>query len=59
MIAHPDSLALLEMKMLLKAIYSEYRTVVAADMKSCMDPDDQVISSRPKDQKCFLEFQKI
>ena len=52
------SLALLEMKMLLKEVYSTYRTRVAPDMTASMEQDDKTISSRPKDQKCLILFEK-
>ncbi|KAI0823955.1 cytochrome P450 [Trametes gibbosa] len=52
------NLALVEMKLLLKAVYSTYRTHVASDMKASMEMDDQTISSRPKGQKCLIVFEK-
>ncbi|RDX48819.1 cytochrome P450 [Lentinus brumalis] len=51
-------LALLEMKMLLREVYSRYRTRIAPDMTASMEQDDQTISSRPKDQKCLVLFEK-
>ncbi|EMD39593.1 hypothetical protein CERSUDRAFT_80974 [Gelatoporia subvermispora B] len=51
-------LATLEMKVLLQEVYTHYRTKVADDMTACMDLDDQAISSRPKGQKCLLQFEK-
>lgn len=53
------SLAVLEMKMLLKEVYSSYRTRVAPGMKASMEPDDQIIASRPKGQQCLLVFEKL
>ncbi|KAL5334968.1 cytochrome P450 [Aspergillus crustosus] len=50
------NLAIVEMKILLKEVYSRFRTTLAADMNGCMDIDDQIISSRPMDQTCKLEF---
>ncbi|KAI0357655.1 cytochrome P450 [Trametes cingulata] len=50
--------ALLEMKMLLRDVYSTYRTRVAPDMKASMELDDQIITTRPKDQTCLLVFDK-
>ncbi|PYH44760.1 cytochrome P450 [Aspergillus saccharolyticus JOP 1030-1] len=35
------NLAMVEMKILLREVYSKYRTTVAADMTGCMDIDDQ------------------
>ncbi|KAI0365355.1 cytochrome P450 [Pilatotrama ljubarskyi] len=52
------NLALLEMKLLLKKVYSTYRTRVAPDMDAPMEMDDQTISTRPKGQKCLLVFEK-
>jgi hypothetical protein len=52
------SLATVEMKILLKEVYSHFRTTLAEDMTGCMDIDDQIISSRPMDQTCKLEFSK-
>ncbi|KAH9922031.1 cytochrome P450 [Amylocystis lapponica] len=51
--------AILEMKLLLREVYSTYRTRVAADMKASMEMDDQIGSSRPKDQMCLLTFEKL
>lgn len=53
------SLALVEMKMLLREVYSRYRTTVASDMTASMKLDDQIISSRPKGQSCKLDFVDI
>ena len=44
--------------MLLKEVYSTYRTRIAPDMTASMEPDDQTISSRPRDQKCLVLFKK-
>lgn len=53
------SLALVEMKMLLREVYSRYRTTVASDMTASMKLEDQIISSRPKGQSCKLDFADI
>jgi hypothetical protein len=53
------SLALVEMKMLLREVYSRYRTTVADDMTASMKLDDQIISSRPKGQSCKLVFTAV
>ncbi|KAJ5440262.1 Cytochrome P450 [Penicillium cf. griseofulvum] len=53
------NLALVEMKMLLREVYSRYRTTVASDMTASMKLDDQIISSRPKGQSCKLDFTAI
>ncbi|EXJ93260.1 hypothetical protein A1O1_01651 [Capronia coronata CBS 617.96] len=50
------SLAITEMKTLLRELYLRYTTVVSPDMKGDMSIDDQIIASRPKDQTCLLEF---
>lgn len=50
------SLALVEMKTLLRDIYSRFSTRLAAEMKGDMSIDDQIIASRPKDQTCLLAF---
>ncbi|KAI0738891.1 cytochrome P450 [Daedaleopsis nitida] len=52
-------LALLEMKLLLKEVYSNFRTRIAPDMDADMTQDDQTISSRPKGLKCLIVFEKI
>lgn len=46
------------MKLLLKEVYSTYRTRVAPEMDASMEMDDQTISSRPKGQKCLVVFEK-
>lgn len=51
-------LALLEMKLLLKEVYSGYRTRVAPEMTASMEVHDQISFSHPKDQKCLLIFEK-
>ncbi|KAF5715962.1 cytochrome P450 monooxygenase 4ac1 [Fusarium mundagurra] len=48
-------LAIVEMKTLLRDIYSRYRTAPADGMTSDMTMDDQIFTSRPKDQKCILK----
>ncbi|EPQ55060.1 cytochrome P450 [Gloeophyllum trabeum ATCC 11539] len=53
------NLAVLEMKMLLKEVYSAYKTKVAPDMTASMEISDQIIVSRPKDQICLLSFEPI
>lgn len=53
------SLALIEMKVLLLEVYSRFTTRVAPDMVGSMDIDDQIISSRPKDQTCRLVFTPV
>ncbi|KAF5717057.1 cytochrome P450 monooxygenase 4ac1 [Fusarium globosum] len=44
-------LAIVEMKTLLRDIYSRYRTAPADGMTFDMSMDDQIFTSRPKDQK--------
>ncbi|KAJ5090698.1 hypothetical protein N7532_009382 [Penicillium argentinense] len=53
------NLALVEMKTLLRRIYGRFETEVALEMKSDMSIDDQIIASRPKDQKCLLTFREV
>ncbi|KAE8370773.1 cytochrome P450 [Aspergillus caelatus] len=50
------NLAMVEMKVLLRELYSRFRSSVAPDMIASMDLDDQIISARPKDQICKLIF---
>lgn len=50
------SLAIVEMKTLLRDIYSRYRTAPGDCMTFDMSMDDQIFTSRPKDQKCILKF---
>ena len=50
---------MLEMQLLLRDVYSSYRTRVAPEMTASMEPHDQVISTRPKDQKCLIIFEKL
>ncbi|KAE8451562.1 hypothetical protein EG329_003635 [Mollisiaceae sp. DMI_Dod_QoI] len=52
-------LAMAEMKCLLRAVYSHYKTRISPDMKGAMTLSDQVISSRPLDQTCKLIFEPI
>ena len=47
------------MKLLLRDVYSAYRTRVAPDMVASMERDDQIISTRPKDLKCLITFEKL
>ncbi|KAK4043948.1 putative sterigmatocystin biosynthesis P450 monooxygenase [Parachaetomium inaequale] len=50
-------LALAEMKMLLRAVYSRFTTLPDASMTAeDMDMSDQLISSRPAGQRCLLRF---
>lgn len=53
------SLAMVEMKCLLKEIYSRFRTRVADDMAGSMEMSDQIISSRPMGQTCMLVFEPL
>lgn len=53
------SLALVEMKVLLRQVYSRFTTTVAPDMDGSMKLDDQIISARPKGQTCKLIFTEI
>jgi hypothetical protein len=51
------NLASVEMKLLLREIYTRFHTIVAPTMRGDMSIDDQIIASRPKDQTCLLLFQ--
>ncbi|KAE8154562.1 putative cytochrome P450 [Aspergillus avenaceus] len=51
------NLAMVEMKVLLREVYSHLQSSLAPDMAACMDLDDQIISARPKDQMCKLVFE--
>lgn len=53
------NLALMEMKVLMKEVYSRFSTTVAKEMRGDMSIDDQVIASRPKDQTCLLVFDPL
>ena len=53
------SLATLEMKLLVRDVYSTYRTRLAPDMTASMEPDDQTLATRPKDKKCLITFEKL
>ncbi|EPE03590.1 cytochrome p450 [Ophiostoma piceae UAMH 11346] len=49
-------LAMAEMRLLLRDVYSQYQTVLADGMTADMSMADQAISSRPRDQTCILKF---
>ncbi|PSR90372.1 cytochrome P450 [Coniella lustricola] len=50
-------LALAEMKILLRDVYARYRTLPGQGMTDdMMEMEDQLISARPKGQKCLLQF---
>lgn len=53
----PCSLAQAEIRALLHAVYSKYRTTPAKDMVADMSMYDQVLTSRPKDMCCLLSFE--
>ena len=48
-----------EIKVLLREVYSQYSTRISERMQGSMELDDQIISSRPKDQTCLLVFEKL
>ena len=51
------SLALVEMKILMRDIYSRFATAPEISMTpESMEMSDQLISSRPLGQKCLLQF---
>lgn len=52
-----SSLAIIEMKTLLRDIYSSYSTTPHKSMRAeDMAMSDQLISSRPQAQKCLVHF---
>ena len=54
------SLALAEMKTLLREVYSRFKTT--PDKRTTaedMEVSDQLISSRPAGQRCLLKFEPI
>ncbi|PSK34958.1 hypothetical protein B9Z65_1541 [Elsinoe australis] len=53
------NLALLEMKTLLREVYSRFKTTLPLDMEEEMEIDDQVIASRPKNFKALLCFEEV
>ncbi|RDL36124.1 Uncharacterized protein BP5553_06736 [Venustampulla echinocandica] len=52
-------LAMVEMKCLLRELYSLYRTKIAPEMKGSMELYDQAISTRPLDQTCLLILEPV
>ncbi|KIW32411.1 uncharacterized protein PV07_03960 [Cladophialophora immunda] len=52
-------LAIAEMKLLLREVYSQCRTTLSSQMNSDMEMEDQIIASRPKGQSCKLVFEKV
>lgn len=54
-----SSLALVEMKTLLREIYSKFRTSISSEMMGSMEMDDQTIACRPRDQVCLLVFDPV
>lgn len=54
------SLALAEMKLLLREVYSKFSTLPGPSMRpDMMEMSDQLVSSRPLSQKCLLRFVPI
>jgi len=52
-----NSLALAEMRLLLKEVYSRFSTFPDDSMaQEDMNMSDQLISSRPRGQRCLLRF---
>lgn len=55
-----SSLALAEMKTLLRDVYSEFSTTPHISMtEESMAMSDQLISSRPLGQKCLIHFHRL
>jgi len=52
-------LALLEIKMLLREVYSTYRTRVVSETTALMEAEDQFISTRPRGKVCSVTFEKF
>ncbi|KFY33217.1 hypothetical protein V494_07827 [Pseudogymnoascus sp. VKM F-4513 (FW-928)] len=52
-------LAMVEMKCLLRELYSRYKTRIAPEMQGSMELYDQAISTRPLDQTCLLTLEPI
>lgn len=49
-----------EMKLLLREVYSRYESVPGPGMtEESMSPHDQIISARPRGQKCLLQFTPV
>lgn len=57
--AGENSLAMAEMKILLREVYSQCTTGISEDMDGDMEMADQIISSRPRGQTCKLAFQRM
>jgi hypothetical protein len=53
------SLAMAEMKILLREVYSKCSTRISEHMDGDMEMADQIISSRPRGQTCKLAFATI
>jgi hypothetical protein len=54
-----SSLAMAEMKILLRTVYTQCSTRISYEMDGDMEMSDQIISSRPKGQTCKLMFERI
>ena len=50
---------MVEMKSLVRNLYSRYRTKIAPEMRASMELYDQAISTRPIDQTCLLTLEPI
>jgi Cytochrome P450 len=53
------SLAMAEMKILLREVYSQCSTRISEHIDGDMQMADQIISSRPRNQTCKLAFERI
>jgi hypothetical protein len=53
------SLAVAEMKTLLREVYSQCTTSISEHMDGDMEMADQIISSRPRGQTCKLVFERM
>src|ERR1700755_569489 len=54
-----SSLAMAEMKILLREVYSQCSTRISEHMDGDMEMADQIISSHPRGQTCKLIFERI
>lgn len=48
-----------EMKILLREVYSNFQTRLEDGFDANMELSDQVISSRPMDQRCGIVFERL
>jgi hypothetical protein len=56
--ADSGSLAMAEMQLLVRAVYERFCTSVGGDVRADMVVEDQIISSRPRGQRCMVRFEE-